>query len=126
MLSTATTSCEDKIDESNLFTFTGLTMSQYLESDTTFSDFYQILKRARVSQRQKSTLDKLLSTRGNYTCFAPTNPAVRLFLDSVYDHRPYEIDTMSREVAHPIVLNCLIYHCSGQPLLSTQYVSGAI
>ena len=126
MLSTATTSCEDKIDESNLFTFTGLTMSQYLESDTTFSDFYQILKRAQVSQRQKSTLDKLLSTRGNYTCFAPTNQAVRLFLDSVYDHRPYEIDTMSQEVANTIVLNCLIDHGDGQPLLSTQFVSGAI
>ena len=58
-------SCKEDIDESNLYTFTGETIEDYLlnRSDQ-FSHFNYILSRIDY--------DKILSAYGTYTCFAPT------------------------------------------------------
>jgi hypothetical protein len=119
-------SCSDKVDTGDLYTFTGKTMTDYFRDDTTFRDFYKIIQISKVSEQQKSTLDKLLSARGNYTCFAPTNEAIRIFLDSIYDHKPYQIDTISRTIANKIALNCIIDHGNEKALLSTGFNVGAI
>ena len=64
------TSCSEDIDNSNLYTFTGETINDFLQKDSTrFSNFSYILHRVK--------LDKLLSAYGTYTCFAPTNDADR-------------------------------------------------
>lgn len=71
-------SCSEKIDDSNLYTFTGETIEDYLTNRSeTFSDFNYIL--------QRSGYDKLLATYGTYTCFAPTNKAVEVYIDSLYN-----------------------------------------
>ena len=72
------TSCKEEIDESNLYTFTGETIEDYLvnRSDR-FSSFNYILTRIGY--------DKILSAYGTYTCFAPTNEAVQEYIDSLYD-----------------------------------------
>ncbi|MCR4601915.1 MAG: fasciclin domain-containing protein [Prevotella sp.] len=74
----AVTSCKEDIDESNLYTFTGETIEDYLvnRSDR-FSSFNYILGRIGY--------DKILSAYGTYTCFAPTNEAVEQYVDSLYD-----------------------------------------
>ena len=60
------TSCSEKIDESNLYTFTGETIEDFLlNRNDEFSDFNYVLKRTGY--------DKILSAYGTYTCFAPTN-----------------------------------------------------
>jgi len=71
-------SCKEDIDESNLYTFTGETVEDYLvnRSDR-FSSFNYILGRIGY--------DKILSAYGQYTCFAPTNDAVTEYIDSLYD-----------------------------------------
>lgn len=72
------TSCKEDIDESNLYTFTGETIEDYLANrPDKFSSFNYIL--------QRTELDKLLSGYGTYTCFAPDNEAVAAYIDSLYN-----------------------------------------
>lgn len=81
------TSCSEDIDESNLYTFTGETIEDYLANrPDQFSSFNYILQRAG--------LDKLMSGYGTYTCFAPTNEAVTEYIDSLYD------DPENKELPH--------------------------
>ena len=81
------TSCKEDIDESNLYTFTGETIEDYLlnRSDQ-FSSFNYILSRIDY--------DKILSAYGTYTCFAPNNESVAEYLDSLYN------DTINTNVPH--------------------------
>lgn len=81
------TSCSEDIDESNLYTFTGETIEDYLANrPDQFSSFNYILQRAG--------LDKLMSGYGTYTCFAPTNEAVEEYIDSLYN------DPENKELPH--------------------------
>ena len=75
----AFTSCSEQIDESNLYTFTGETITDYLRSDSTLSDFAQITDYAGLSDR--------LSAYGTYTCFAPTNEAVKEYIQELWDDK---------------------------------------
>ena len=84
---TMVTSCKEDIDESNLYTFTGETIEDYLANrPERFSDFNYIL--ARIGY------DKILSAYGTYTCFAPTNDAVQEYIDSLYN------DPINTEIPH--------------------------
>jgi uncharacterized surface protein with fasciclin (FAS1) repeats len=70
--------CKEDIDESNLYTFTGETIEDYLVNRSErFSSFNAILRRIDY--------DKILSAYGTYTCFAPTNEAVAEYIDSLYN-----------------------------------------
>ncbi len=70
--------CKEEIDESNLYTFTGETIEDYLVNRSEqFSNFNYILQRIGY--------DKILSGYGTYTCFAPNNEAVQHYVDSLYD-----------------------------------------
>lgn len=81
------TSCSEKIDEGNLYTFTGETVADFLNNNPEqFSNFSYILKRADMEQ--------LLSAYGTFTCFAPTNDAVIEYIDSLYK------DTSNVEFEH--------------------------
>lgn len=71
------TSRSEEIDDSNLYTFTGQTVIDYLRSDSTLSDIAKISDRAGMSDR--------LSAYGTYTCFAPTNEALKVYIDSLYN-----------------------------------------
>lgn len=71
------TSCSEEIDDSNLYTFTGQTVIDYLRSDSTLSDIARISDYAGMSDR--------LSAYGTYTCFAPTNEALEVYIDSLWE-----------------------------------------
>lgn len=80
-------SCREEIDESNLYTFTGETIEDYLVNrPDQFSNFNYILSRIGY--------DKILSAYGTYTCFAPNNEAVIAYIDSLYD------DPNNKELPH--------------------------
>lgn len=71
-------SCKEDIDESNLYTFTGETIEDYLVNrNDQFSAFNHILTRIGY--------DKILSAYGKYTCFAPNNEALNSYIDSLYN-----------------------------------------
>lgn len=81
------TSCKEDIDESNLYTFTGETIEDYLVNRSErFSSFNYILSRIGY--------DKILSAYGTYTCFAPNNEAVQEYIDSLYD------DPVNKDLVH--------------------------
>lgn len=71
------TACVDEPDESNRYTFTGESIESYILKDTSLTSFNYILKRARQAEK--------LSAYGQYTCFAPTNSGVAIYIDSLYD-----------------------------------------
>ena len=72
--------CNDDIDKSNRYTFTGETVADYLlNRSEKYSHFIKLLKRAE--------LFSLLQTWGQYTLFLPDNDAVEKYIqdqDSIY------------------------------------------
>jgi len=86
-------SCQDDLNKSNYYTFTGEMMSDYLTSRPQYSDFTTIVRRANMMD--------LLSTYGHYTCFAPDNKAFEDFykkrgIPSVEALTDAECDTIAR------------------------------
>lgn len=77
--------CTDHIDKSDLYTFRGETIASYINKEQNLSYYYELLKVVKQSSMTESTVASLLSSRGNYTCFAPVNSAVCFYLDSIYD-----------------------------------------
>ena len=59
------TSCNKEPDESDLYTFTGQTIQEFVEEDGNLSLFRQILERANLWAEMR--------TYGQYTCYAPSN-----------------------------------------------------
>ena len=88
-----TVSCSEEPDGENFYTFTGEMMSDYLKTRPQFSEFYEVINRAG--------LNDLLSTYGQYTCFAPTNEAMDAYLkekglSSLDDLTDADCDTLAR------------------------------
>ncbi len=79
----ALTGCKEDIDTSDRYTFTEETISGYLGEHEDYSEYYQLLGEVAISSRSESTVQQLLSARGNYTVFAPTNDAIHEYLDSL-------------------------------------------
>ena len=80
LLALAASSCQEEIDTSNRYTFTGHTIASFLtENEDMFSSFVTILQRGGKYN--------LMRAYGTYTCFAPTNDAIDRYLfeqDSIY------------------------------------------
>jgi len=64
-------------DESDLFTATGETASDYIKRKSDLTSFDYILSRVG--------LDRNLSSYGSYTCFAPNNAAIDKYLEQLYN-----------------------------------------
>lgn len=87
------TCCTDDIDQSNRYTFTGETVIDYLENRSEiFSSFLYILDHAYIGRAgsdgdlsKVATARNLLSTYGQYTCFAPTNEAIEVYIKQQYE-----------------------------------------
>ena len=118
-------SCKEDIDDSDLYTFTGEMMIDHFEnSPDTFSYYYQILSIVHPSSKSESTMKELLSARGNYTCFAPTNEAIQTYLDSLYEIGILEgntLDDITDSVAEAIVFNSIIDNGDNTAYASTDF-----
>lgn len=75
--------CKEDIDTSDRFTLRNETIASYLSKHQQFSEYCKLLNQVRISKKSKSTVMQLLSARGHYTVFAPTNEAIRSYLDSL-------------------------------------------
>ena len=76
-------SCSEEIDTSARYVFSEETVASYLQKQPRYSQYVQLLGKVPVSPRSKTTVLQLMSARGNYTCFAPTNEAIEAYLDSL-------------------------------------------
>lgn len=75
--------CTEDIDTSARYVFTERTIASYLEDHTQFSEYVRLLKEQRVSDVSETSVYQLMTAYGYYTCFAPTNNAIQLYLDSL-------------------------------------------
>lgn len=77
------TGCTEDVDTSARYVFTDKTITQYLESKDYYSEYVNVLGLVPVSDFSNTTLRQLLSARGHYTVFAPTNDAIQAYLDTL-------------------------------------------
>ena len=125
-LITTFSACEDKVDTSDMYVFEGQQIIDFLNSTEQTSYFAELTKRVRLSKKSESTIAELLSARGNYTCFAPTNEAIQQFLDSMYATKNYNVADTPDSTAAYIVNNALIDHGDMEPYLSTLFNIGTL
>ena len=93
----AFTGCDEHIEESSRYTFTGHTVASFLEeNEEVYSSFIEILKRGgRLS---------LMKAYGQYTCFAPTNQAIDRYLfeqDSIWQATKDDVNPVWTGVTSP-------------------------
>ena len=77
-------SCTETIDSSARYVFKDVTITEYLQRHEQYSEYVRLLAKVPVSRISETTLIQLLSARGNYTVFAPTNDAIQLYLDTLW------------------------------------------
>ena len=76
--------CSEEIDSSARYVAKEHTVLSYLEKHAdTYSTYLDILNQVPVSSVSSTTLAQLLSARGHYTVFAPTNQAIQDYLDTL-------------------------------------------
>ena len=96
------TSCQQEIAEESRFTFTGELIADHLKKDTAYSHFCQILDQAKIGKKAGSMLTTL-STYGSYTCFAPTNQAIKRYLKEKYEEYQTSVDSNMIDPSYKIV-----------------------
>lgn len=79
------TACKEEVDKSNRYVFTQHTVISYMQSKEDYSEYLKLLYQVNISSQSKSTVGQLLSARGHYTCFAPTNQAIHEYLESLVE-----------------------------------------
>ena len=77
--------CKENIDTSSRYVFTEETIFSYLEKHKAYSSYVDILRQVNISKLSDSKVSQLLSARGVYTVFAPTNEAIQKYLESLVE-----------------------------------------
>ena len=75
--------CTEEVDTSARYVFKERTIASYLDDHQQFSEYVRLLKEQRVSDVSETSVYQLMTAYGYYTCFAPTNDAIQLYLDSL-------------------------------------------
>lgn len=88
-------SCKEDIDTSARYVFKHDTILSYLQKHDAYSEYVKLLDLTPISQRSNSTVGQLLSARGHYTVFAPTNEAIDVFLQELSVEEPHILSAPS-------------------------------
>ena len=78
-------SCSETIDTSARYVFKEETALSYLQKHDVYSSYVELLDQVNISQASSSTVSQLLSARGAFTVFAPTNEAIQKYLESLVE-----------------------------------------
>lgn len=97
-------SCSDDPGVDNYYTSTSKYAADYLMSDSKYSQYVEILRRA-TGEKGTLRLIELLGSYGSYTVFAPTNDAVNAYLAQ---RNVGSVDELSKEDCDTIALNSII------------------
>ena len=101
-------SCSEKIDEGNFAIAKEQTINDYLGTSKEFSQIKSVFDRVRLGNKSNaSTLSAVLSARGNYTVFAPTNEAMAAYVTKVLGESK-SIADLTDEQAQLIAYSCVI------------------
>ena len=74
-------SCKETVDTSARYVFRDDTILSYLEKHDVYSSYVDVLRQVNISKLSDSKVSQLLSARGVYTVFAPTNDAIQKYLE---------------------------------------------
>lgn len=80
-----TQSCTENIDTEARYTFEGNTIISYLQEHDEYDQYCALLDAVKISDFTESSISQLLTARGQYTCFAPTNEAINNYLLHLVD-----------------------------------------
>lgn len=112
-------SCNEEPDESNMYTFTGETIEDFIvNNEADFSSFNYILTRIGY--------DRILSSYGTYTCFLPGNKAIGEYIDSLYNDKDCDIphngmmDNSLEGLTDSLCQDIALYHLCPQKYLTTE------
>ena len=75
--------CQENVDTSARYVFKYETIMSYMEKHEAYAEYVEILKQVPVSYLSTSTVGQLMTARGNYTVFAPTNEAIQKYLEDL-------------------------------------------
>ena len=75
--------CTEDVDTSARYVFKEETITSYLAKHEQYSEYYRLLGDVAVSKISDTNVRQLLSARGHYTIFAPTNEAIQNYLDTL-------------------------------------------
>lgn len=75
--------CKEDIDTSARYVFTDETIISYLSKHEQYSEYLRLLSEVTVSDISKTSINQLLSARGHYTVFVPTNEAIQEYLNTL-------------------------------------------
>ena len=77
----AVVSCTENVDTSSRYVFKERVLADYLRMHEEYSEYCKLLGIIPVSDISETTCLQLLSARGHYTVFAPTNKAIQKYLE---------------------------------------------
>ena len=117
-------SCSDKINKEDMYTFTGITVADYIRSQPELSYFAKLMDISHISPRSQSSTSSLLGTYGNFMVFVPTNEAIKTYLDAYYGTDNYLLDTLPESLARKIVNICIIDRGTKVALPTTRISKG--
>ena len=101
-------SCKETIDSSNFAISKEETITDHLHNNTQYSQIFKILQRVKLGNKESaSALASVLSARGNYTVFAPTDSAMNVYLKQILGEGK-TIDNLTDEQAQRIAYSCII------------------
>ncbi len=105
--------CKEDINESSRYVFKEKTITDYLKSHEQYSEYCELLKIVPVSPITETTCWQILSARGHYTVFAPTNEAIHRFLNKqvkkkIIDRPSWDAFTSEHKLDS--VRNLLVYN----------------
>ncbi len=80
--------CKENIDKSMRYVFKYDTALSYLQKHEAYSEYTRLAALVPVSRFSQCTVAQLLSARGHYTVFAPTNAAIEEYLREVWAENP--------------------------------------
>jgi len=108
--------CTEDVDTSARYVFQEETILSYLQKHGEYSEYVRLLDMVPVSFRSSSTVYQRLSARGHFTCFAPTNEAIALYLqdqvDAGFIAQPswdsFQSDKLRDSIMRVIVYNSII------------------
>ena len=110
--------CKESIDTSARYVFKYDSALSYLQKHEVYSEYVKLLEVVPISYLSESTVAQMLSARGHYTVFAPTNEAIAAYLQTVYEENPdlmsgptwedFFLDSKRDSIEKVIVYNSII------------------
>ena len=104
--------CNPEPDESSRFTETQETIGSMIDNDSSLTSFNYIL--------QRSGMDRMMKSYGQYTCFAPNNEAVAAYIDSLYNDKTVDNHNSMTEnslegLSDSLCNDIALYHLASTP-----------